>query len=53
MFWNFFFGSEKDEFHDETVHFIWSGYEANDRCFGDFAFRAEIIHIFYKIMIRF
>ena len=49
---DFFFGSEKDEFHDETVHFIWSGYEANDRCFGDFAFRAEIIHIFYKIMIE-
>jgi len=41
-----------DEFNDETVHFIWTGYEANNHCFGKSGYRTEIIHIFYKIMIE-
>ena len=48
----FSFGSEKDEFHDETVHFIWAGYEANDHCWGKSGYRAEIIQILYKVMIE-
>ena len=39
--------SEKDGFNDETVHFIWAGSEA----LSD-VFQAEIIHIFYKVMIE-
>ena len=41
-----------DGFHDETVHFIWASYEAGDRCHGKTGYRAEIIHIFYKVMIE-
>ena len=46
------FGSEKDGFRNETVHFIWAGHEAKDHCWGQSGYRAEIIHIFYKIMIE-
>ena len=49
---NVSFGSEKDGFHDETVHFIWAGYEANDHCFRKSGYRAEIIQIFYKVMME-
>ena len=44
--------SKKDGFHDETVHFIWAGVEANDRHWGRPGYRTEIIHIFYKVMIE-
>ena len=52
------FGSEKDGFRNETVHFIWAGPEAGDPLCqtiyqsGQSGYRAEIIHIFYKTMIE-
>ena len=52
MISEYIFGSDKDGFHDETVHFIWAGYEANDLCHGKPGYRAEIIRIFYKVMME-
>ena len=45
----------KDKFYDQTVHFIWAGYEANDRCFGrkSGGYRSEIVQIFYKVMTEY
>merc|ERR1712227_261088 len=49
---NFIEERKQDGFHDETIHFIWAGYEADDCCLGIAGHRAEIIHIFYKVMIE-
>ena len=43
--------SKQDDFNDETVHFIWTGFEANNHCFGRPGYRIEIIHIFFNVMI--
>ena len=47
-----FLDQKKDGSQDETVHFIWAGLEATDRVFEIPGYRAEIIHIFYKVMIE-
>ena len=43
---------KQDDFNDETIHFIWTGFEANNHCFGRPGYRIEIIHIFYNVMIK-
>ena len=44
----------KEKFNEQTVHFVWAGYEAIGDCFGRKSddYRTEIVQIFYNVMIE-